>query len=158
PRHCVLLYKPPAQPAQRPTIRNEMGRFRGPVRGAETKNRPSNRPMNRPRKTAKTMNWADWASGTHITRRLPARMLTSKPTTGELAMTTAADLLADLRSRGIELETDGVRLRWRPAFMVTDPMAEQIRAHLTGLIELLTGPDRLERCPACGWPLDSKRR
>jgi hypothetical protein len=73
-------------------------------------------------------------------------------------MTAAADLLADLRSRGIELETDGVRLRWRPAFMVTDPMAEQIRTHRTGLIELLTGPDRLERCPACGWPLDSKRR
>jgi hypothetical protein len=73
-------------------------------------------------------------------------------------MTPAEALLADLRSRGIELETDGVRLRWRPAFMVTGPLAEHIRSERAGLIELLNGPDCLERCPACGWPLDSKRR
>jgi hypothetical protein len=73
-------------------------------------------------------------------------------------MITAAALLADLSSRGIELETDGARLRWRPAFLVTGPQAELIRAHRAGLIELLIGPDCLERCPSCGWPLDSARR
>ena len=70
----------------------------------------------------------------------------------------AADLLADLASRGIELETDGVRIRWRPPFLVTDPVAELIRSHRAELIDLLQGPDRLECCPACRWPLDSRRR
>jgi hypothetical protein len=65
---------------------------------------------------------------------------------------------ADLRSRGIDLETDGARLRWRPAFMVTGPLAEAVQAHKGELVRLLTGPDCLERCPACRWPLDSKRR
>jgi hypothetical protein len=73
-------------------------------------------------------------------------------------MTTATALLQDLRSRGIELETDGARLRWRPGFMVMGPLAERIRSERAGLIELLMGPDRLERCPACRWPLDSGRR
>jgi hypothetical protein len=73
-------------------------------------------------------------------------------------MTAAESLLADLRSRGIELETDGARLRWRPAFLVSAPLAERIRAERVGLVELLTGPDRLERCPVCRWPLDSARR
>jgi hypothetical protein len=73
-------------------------------------------------------------------------------------MTPAAALLADLRCRGIELETDGARLRWRPAFLVTARHAELIRFHRAGLIELLTGPERLERCPLCRWPLDSARR
>jgi hypothetical protein len=67
-------------------------------------------------------------------------------------------LLADLRSRGIELETDGARLRWRPAFQVPEPLAERIRSHRAELIAVLTGPDRLERCPLCHWPLDSARR
>jgi hypothetical protein len=73
-------------------------------------------------------------------------------------MTPAAALLADLRSRGIELETDGARLRWRPAFLVSAPLAQRIRAERAGLVELLAGPDRLERCPSCRWPLDSARR
>jgi hypothetical protein len=73
-------------------------------------------------------------------------------------MTTAEALLADLRSRGVDLETDGVRLRWRPAFLVTARQAESIRAGREGLIELLAGPDRLPRCPTCTWPLDSARR
>jgi hypothetical protein len=75
-------------------------------------------------------------------------------------MTPAAALLADLRSRGIELETDGTRLRWRPAFLVTRAEAEQIRRHKAGLIELLSAatPDGSLVCPMCRWPLDSARR
>jgi hypothetical protein len=60
-------------------------------------------------------------------------------------MSTAAELLADLRSRGIALETDGHRLRWRPAFLVTAPQAEMIRSHRAELIALLCQPDRCER-------------
>jgi hypothetical protein len=77
---------------------------------------------------------------------------------GVLAMTPAAALLADLRSRGIELETDGTRLRWRPAFLVTGPLAARIRTHHADLVELLVGPDTLDRCPGCRWPTDSARR
>jgi hypothetical protein len=73
-------------------------------------------------------------------------------------MNAAEALLADLCSRGIELETDGARLRWRPAFLVTEPQAELIRSHRAGLIDLLSGPDRIQRCPACRWPLDSAQR
>ena len=73
-------------------------------------------------------------------------------------MKRAKALLADLRSRGIELETDGARVRWRPAFMVTVPMAEVISCHKAELIDLLTGPDDLERCPGCRWPLDWRQR
>ena len=51
-------------------------------------------------------------------------------------MTTAAALLADLRSRGIDLETDGIRLRWRPDFMVPKPVAKLIRSHQAELIDL----------------------
>jgi hypothetical protein len=73
-------------------------------------------------------------------------------------MTTAEALLADLRSRGVELETDGTRMRWRPPLMVTGPQAEQVRLHKAELIALLAGPDLLKRCPKCGWPLDSHQR
>ena len=70
----------------------------------------------------------------------------------------AAALLADLRSRGIRLQTDGSRLRWWPAFMVSGPTAERIRASREALIELLASPGHGDDCPACGWPLDSARR
>jgi hypothetical protein len=73
-------------------------------------------------------------------------------------MTPAQILLADLASRGIQLETDGSRLRWRPGFMVSGPALESIRQHKAELIALLLGPDRMERCPACRWPLDSRQR
>lgn len=78
--------------------------------------------------------------------------------TTQMVMTSAAALLADLRSRGIELETDGTRLRWRPPFLVSSVLAERIRIERTGLIELLQGPDRLQRCPTCHWALDAARR
>jgi hypothetical protein len=73
-------------------------------------------------------------------------------------MKAAAALLADLRSRGIELETDGGRLRWRPAFLVSASLAERIRAERIGLVQLLICPERSEQCPACRWPLDAARR
>jgi hypothetical protein len=73
-------------------------------------------------------------------------------------MTTAQALLADLRSRGVELQSDGTRIRWRPAFLVTAAAAQQVMAHKAELVALLTGPDRSERCPHCAWPLDSARR
>src|SRR5262245_26639176 len=77
-----------------------------------------------------------------------------------MAVNDAADLLADLRSRGVEVETDGARLRWRPAFLVSAPTAERIRACRVGLIRLLSAPDggKEPACPKCGWPLDSARR
>src|SRR5262245_4662014 len=73
-------------------------------------------------------------------------------------MSPAEGLLADLRSRGIELETDGTRLRWRPVFLVNAPLVERIQQHRPELIGLLTGPDCVERCPLCHWPLDSAQR
>src|SRR5262245_29945533 len=74
-------------------------------------------------------------------------------------MTEAEALLADLRSRGIELQTDGARLRWRPAFLVSPGVERTILAHKAGLIALLTGPAAAGRmCPACSWPLDSGLR
>jgi hypothetical protein len=83
-----------------------------------------------------------------------ARKLPSPPANKKAAKR----LLAEIQSRGIELETDGLRIRWRPAFMVNNPLAELIRRHSLELIALLTGPDQLQRCPACRWPLDGARR
>jgi hypothetical protein len=73
-------------------------------------------------------------------------------------MTGAEALLADLRSRGVELETDGARLRWRPGFLVGPGQAELIRRHKPELIALLAAPAAAGACPACRWPLDSARR
>src|SRR5215472_16684300 len=77
-----------------------------------------------------------------------------------MGMMAAEALLADLRSRGIELQTDGARLRWRPAFLVTAPQAEQILFHRAELIDLLAAGrlDDDQFCPTCRWPLDSARR
>jgi hypothetical protein len=75
-------------------------------------------------------------------------------------MTPAEALLANLRSRGIELETDGTRIRWRPAFMVTAPQVEQIGFHRGELMALLANPGTCDglACPACRWPMDAVRR
>jgi hypothetical protein len=54
-------------------------------------------------------------------------------------MTPAEALLAELRSRGVELETDGARLRWRPRGAVTPALAEQVREHKAELVALLDG-------------------
>src|SRR5262249_17496045 len=79
---------------------------------------------------------------------------------GGLAMTSAEALLADLRSRGIDLKTDGCRLRWRPAFLVSAPPAAEILSPRALLIDLLTSPGASDgpRCPTCRWPLDSGLR
>jgi len=75
-------------------------------------------------------------------------------------MTTAEALLADLRSRGVELETDGVRIRWRPAFLVNEPLAAKLLRYRPDLVALLrTDCGRASLvCPACRWPLDAARR
>jgi hypothetical protein len=74
-------------------------------------------------------------------------------------MTPAAILLADLRSRGIEVDTDGARIRWRPAFMVSAATASLILSHRAEVVRLLTEPGAVHRtCPACRWPLDSSSR
>jgi hypothetical protein len=71
-----------------------------------------------------------------------------------------AALLADLRSGGIELETDGARIRWRPVFMVNAVLAERIRSQKAELIAVLMRQTSREgqACPRCRWPLDSARR
>jgi hypothetical protein len=73
-------------------------------------------------------------------------------------MTPAAALLADLRSRGVEFDTDGARLRWRPGSLVRAAETSQVQDCKAELIALLRGPDRLGRCPSCHRPLDSRRR
>jgi hypothetical protein len=74
-------------------------------------------------------------------------------------MTPVASLLADLHSRGIEVGTDGYRLRWRPAFMVSDATAALILSHRSEVVRLLTEPGAAPpTCPACRWPLDSGNR
>jgi hypothetical protein len=73
-------------------------------------------------------------------------------------MIAAVALLADLNSRGIELETDGKRLRWRPAFLVSEELAKHIRTQRQELIQVLRDPVYPEQCVICGWPMDSVRR
>jgi len=65
-------------------------------------------------------------------------------------------LLADLRSRGIDFESDGTRLRYRPAFLVLEAEQRLLLANKAEFIELLRAP--VNRCPSCGWPLDSRNR
>jgi hypothetical protein len=73
-------------------------------------------------------------------------------------MTPAAALLADLRSRAIELQTDGARLRWRPAFLVSASLERLIRSHKADLVALLAAGWCGPACPGCGWPLDAAGR
>jgi len=73
-------------------------------------------------------------------------------------MTPTEALYADLRSRGIELETDGERLRWRPATLVSPGVARRILAIRSDLIALLRSGVVPSGCPQCDWTLDSARR
>jgi hypothetical protein len=85
----------------------------------------------------------------------------------------ASDLLASLRSLGVDLQTDGTRLRWRPPSAVGPELRERILANREALLGLLiapgaplaapgagiaTGPPNAAACPSCRRPLDLKGR
>ena len=67
---------------------------------------------------------------------------------------TAPELLAALRSRGVGLETDGRRLRWRPVTLVDADTATAIVSLKAELIALVLP----KSCPGCGRQTDEKRR
>ncbi|MBO0698265.1 MAG: hypothetical protein J2P46_07730 [Zavarzinella sp.] len=73
-------------------------------------------------------------------------------------MTPAEALYADLRSKGIDLETDGERVRWRPAALVSPRDALLIRNNREQLVVLLRVGGSVRACPNCGRPLDSAAR
>jgi hypothetical protein len=75
-----------------------------------------------------------------------------------MGMTGAEALLADLRSRGIELETNGTQLRWRPAILISPKLREVILHHRQELISLIQSGTPLPTCPACKETLDSAKR
>jgi hypothetical protein len=75
-----------------------------------------------------------------------------------MSMTAAEALLADLLSRGIELRADDGRIRWRPAYLVSEPLAQRIRSHSAELVLLLPRLKQFPGCVTCGWPLDSACR
>ncbi|MEW6489813.1 MAG: hypothetical protein AB1578_18130 [Thermodesulfobacteriota bacterium] len=53
----------------------------------------------------------------------------------------AADLLRDLRARGVELTAEGDLLRWRaPPGVVTEPLMATMRQHKAALLALLDEP------------------
>lgn len=54
---------------------------------------------------------------------------------------TARDLLRDLQSRGVKLEAEGDRLRWRaPAEVMTPAVLETLRQRKAEILEILTEP------------------
>ena len=67
---------------------------------------------------------------------------------------TARELLAALRSRGVSLETDGRRIRYRPAALVDADTAATIQALKAELVPLLNP----EFCGGCGGRVDAVRR
>ena len=73
-------------------------------------------------------------------------------------MTPTEALYADLRSRGIDFETDGQRLRWRPTFMVSPRDALLLAHHRPAVIHLLTSGWTAPACPVCRRTLDSAGR
>ena len=96
-------------------------------------------------------------------------------------MTAVEDLLRRLRRAGVELQSDGTRLRWRPEAGVGPELRKEILASRAALILLLAVPTvptvPAERafhppageqtyseppsppgCPQCQGPLDDRRR
>ena len=71
-----------------------------------------------------------------------------------------ASILADLRQDGIELETDGVRIRWRPASGVSEIRKRLILEHKPEIIRLLTTPGLItaQRCQNCRRYLNAERQ
>lgn len=67
---------------------------------------------------------------------------------------TALALLAELESRGVTLETDGRRIRWRPAAKMPDDLAVQVTAMKAELVSLLDPA----WCGSCGGRVDDRRR
>lgn len=72
---------------------------------------------------------------------------------------TAAALLAELRSRGVELVPWGDRVRFRPASIVTPYLRERLREHKAEVLAMLITPapapfdlGRGERSYAAPWP------
>jgi hypothetical protein len=73
----------------------------------------------------------------------------------------AAELLAELHRRGIELQAAGDRLRWRPREALTDPEYLALADHKAELLVLLnqkgstlpgSALERDARCPICTDP------
>lgn len=52
-------------------------------------------------------------------------------------LNSAAELLVEIRQRGIEVESSGDRLRYRPRSAMTRELAERIAAHKQALLALL---------------------
>ena len=73
-------------------------------------------------------------------------------------MDSARAVLADVRSRGVEMVSSEGTLRWRPAFLVAGPLRLRVQAFKEELAELLERGEAGDRCPSCGWPLDSLAR
>jgi hypothetical protein len=68
---------------------------------------------------------------------------------------TPGDLLAELSGRGITLEPQGDKIKYRaPVGALTPELKEAVSNHKTALLQLLTAPpaDAMseEPCPACG--------
>ena len=62
---------------------------------------------------------------------------------------TAADLISDLKRRGVELRVTGDRLRWRaPRGAMTPELAESLRRCKSETIALLSAPVYKPRRPA----------
>ena len=63
---------------------------------------------------------------------------------------TAADLIADLRSRGVTLVADGERLRCRPRSALSDDDLSALRAHKSEVLARLRSRTKADLvCHAC---------
>ncbi len=74
------------------------------------------------------------------------------------ALTPAQVLFADLLAKGIELETNGDGIRWRPSFLLNAKTVARILEHKVEIIALIQQGYSPPRCPKCEKVLDSKAR